>query len=75
MAELSALNDKFDTWTIEEPKPSRKPPMGGRPPAGARLGIPGSALVKSNKQKQVGARQASQGPPGACDSEDESIGP
>ena len=58
MAELSALGDKFDTWAVEEPKTSKRPPAGKVPNAVARLGMPGGS-ARVTGYKRTGIRQAS----------------
>ena len=72
MAELSALSDKFDTWTIEEPKASKRPPI-GRPSGIAKLGMPGSAQVTGYGKRLMAGRQASQGPPKEIEQYEEEV--
>ena len=67
MAELSAAGDKFEAWANEPSStPSTKrPPIGGRPPAIARAGgrvVAGSTRALSTN-KRVGLAQRQQSAP------------
>ena len=53
MAELSALGDKFDTWVVEEPKYTKRPPAGKPPAALAKMNIPGGSARITGYNKRT----------------------